>query len=186
MQAHRFLLSDHEGSISHYCPRGAVPIKLYVARVQQMFSINRSFKLASLLSMTILVTASALALENSAVIEEGKLVSFTYTLSVENEVLEDNSDKEPLTYIQGGDQILPALEAELLGLSAGAEKVVNLTAANAYGERSAERIQEVPLEQIPESARVVGTLLQSPSIMPWADRFSWGRRVSKNPCCSRV
>jgi FKBP-type peptidyl-prolyl cis-trans isomerase 2 len=129
-----------------------------------MFSINRSFKLASLLSITILATAPALALENSAVIEEGKLVSFTYKLSADGEVLEDNTDKEPLSYIQGDNQILPALEAELLGLSTGGEKVVNLTAADAYGEHSAERIQEVPLEQIPESARVVGTLLQSPSV----------------------
>jgi FKBP-type peptidyl-prolyl cis-trans isomerase 2 len=129
-----------------------------------MFSINRSFKLASLLSMMILATTSALALENSAVIEEGKLVSFTYRLSAEGEVLEDNTDKEPLSYIQGGNQILPALEAELLGLSTGDEKVVELTAANAYGEHNADRVQEVPLEQIPESSRVVGTLLQSPSI----------------------
>jgi FKBP-type peptidyl-prolyl cis-trans isomerase 2 len=129
-----------------------------------MFSINGSFKWASLLSMTILATTSALALENSAVIEEGKLVSFTYRLSAEGEVLEDNTDKEPLSYIQGGNQILPALEAELLGLSTGGEKVVELTAANAYGEHSADRVQEVPLEQIPESSRVVGTLLQSPSI----------------------
>lgn len=97
-------------------------------------------------------------------IEPGKLVSFTYTLSVDGEVMESNSGQEPLQYIQGGNQILPALEAELLGLAVNDTKVVNLAAANAYGDPDPSRVQEVPLEQIPESARVVGMLLQAEGI----------------------
>ena len=97
-------------------------------------------------------------------IEPGKLVSFTYTLSVDGEVMESNSGQEPLQYVQGGNQILPALEAELLGLAVNDTKVVNLAAANAYGDPDPSRVQEVPLEQIPESARVVGMLLQAEGI----------------------
>lgn len=129
-----------------------------------MFRFNRVFKFVSLLNLIILTTAPSLAQENATVIEEGKLVSFTYVLSVDGDVLESNTGEEPLSYIQGGDQILPALEAALLGLPVGAEKVVNLDAANAYGEPDPGRVQEVPLEQVPESARVVGMLLQSPGI----------------------
>lgn len=127
-----------------------------------MFSINRLSRQVSLLTLMMLVTAVAQA--DPAVIEDGKLVSFTYILSAEDEMLENNSDQEPLAYIQGANQILPALEAELIGLSAGEKRVINLVAADAYGEPSADRILEVPLDQIPESSRVVGTLLQSPSI----------------------
>jgi FKBP-type peptidyl-prolyl cis-trans isomerase 2 len=128
----------------------------------QMYRINSFSKIALLLNLIVLAAVPALAQETAAVVEEGKLISFTYTLSVDGEVMESNNDQEPLTYIQGGNQILPALEAELLGLTAGSEKAVNLDAANAYGQPSADLIQEVPLEQIPESARVVGMLLQSP------------------------
>ena len=129
-----------------------------------MFRFNRIFKFVSLLNLIFLTTAPALAQEKATVIEEGKLVSFTYILSVDGDVLESNTGKEPLSYIQGGDQILPALEAQLLGLPVGGKKVVNLDAANAYGESDPGRVQEVPLEQVPESARVVGMLLQSPGI----------------------
>lgn len=129
-----------------------------------MFRFNRVFKFVSLLSLIVLTNSPSLAQEKATVIEEGKLVSFTYILRVDGDVLESNTGEEPLSYIQGGDQILPALEAALLGLPVGAEKVVNLDAANAYGEPDPGRVQEVPLEQVPESARVVGMLLQSPGI----------------------
>jgi len=129
-----------------------------------MFRINSIFKFASALTLMILAMAPALSQENAIVIEEGKLVSFTYTLSADGEVLESNTGQEPLRYIQGDNQILPALEAALLGLPVGGEKTVDLDAADAYGEPDPANVQSVPLEQIPESARVVGMLLQSPGI----------------------
>ncbi|HJP04317.1 MAG: peptidylprolyl isomerase [Chromatiales bacterium] len=94
-------------------------------------------------------------------IEEGVEVCFTYTLTVEGEVLESNAGQEPLVYVQGDGQLLPALEAQLIGLSAGDTKTVNLDAANAYGEFSEAAFQEVPLDRIPEEARVVDATLQS-------------------------
>ena len=66
-----------------------------------------------------------------------------------------------MTYTQGGGQILPALEAELVGLKAGDEKTVNLSAANGYGEVRDDAFQEIPLDQLPEDARQVGALLQA-------------------------
>jgi FKBP-type peptidyl-prolyl cis-trans isomerase 2 len=56
---------------------------------------------------------------------------------------------------------LTALEAELEGLTAGDKKIVALDAVNGYGEINDEAFQEVPLEQIPEDARVVGAMLQA-------------------------
>jgi len=99
--------------------------------------------------------------EDSAMIEDGKQVSFTYTLSVEGEVVESNAGRDPLVYTQGTEQILIALEGELEGLTTGDQKTVNLDAANGYGEVNAEAFQEVPLEQLPEDARVVGAMLQA-------------------------
>lgn len=97
-------------------------------------------------------------------IEAGKQVSFTYTLSVDGAEVESNKGQEPLTYIQGGGQILPALEAELAELGAGDSKEVALVAADAYGEVEPGAIQEVPLEQIPEDARKVGAMLQAQGV----------------------
>ena len=94
-------------------------------------------------------------------IADGMEVSFTYTLTVEGQVIESNAGQEPLSYIQGDGQVLPALETELLGLQAGDEKSVSLVAADAYGEFSEAALQEVPLDRIPEDARTVNSTLQS-------------------------
>jgi FKBP-type peptidyl-prolyl cis-trans isomerase 2 len=94
-------------------------------------------------------------------IKEGTEVTFTYTLTVDGEVIESNKGQEPLVFIHGDGQVLPALEAELLGLTAGDDKIVNLDAVNAYGEQTDAAMQEVPLERIPEDARVAGSMLQS-------------------------
>ncbi len=128
-----------------------------------MFRLSRylKFKLVSLLALVVLVTPPVMAKEDSAMVEDGKQVSFTYTLTIEDEIIESNTGREPLVYIQGSDQILTALEAELEGMTAGDQKTVDLDAANGYGEVNDEAFQEIPLEQLPEEARVVGAMLQA-------------------------
>lgn len=117
---------------------------------------------AALLALSLGAATTVIAQENTAMIEAGNQVSFDYTLSVAGEVVESSKGREPLTYTQGGGQILPALEAELAGLKVGDEKTVSLTAAEGYGEINPEAFQEVPADRIPEDAREVGALLQSP------------------------
>lgn len=94
-------------------------------------------------------------------IANGNEVSFFYTLSSDGEQIESNKGGEPLTYTQGAGQILPKLEAELEGLKSGDTKEVSLAAADAYGEIDPAAFQEVPIEQIPEQARVVGAQLEA-------------------------
>jgi len=114
----------------------------------------------------VLLAGSVLAQEEEKnVVQAGKQVSFTYTLSMDDgTVIESSNDQEPLTFTQGGGQILPALESELEGLSVGDEKSVHLAAEDAYGNVSDEAFQEVPIDQIPEDAREVGALLQAPGV----------------------
>jgi FKBP-type peptidyl-prolyl cis-trans isomerase 2 len=96
-------------------------------------------------------------------IEAGKTVSIDYTLSlVGAEVLESNLEDQPLIYTQGNGEILNALETELLGLVAGDEKLVTLAPEDAYGTIDPTAFQEVPIEQVPEEARKVDTLLNAP------------------------
>jgi FKBP-type peptidyl-prolyl cis-trans isomerase 2 len=126
-----------------------------------MFRSVRQLTFVLLTTLAVFTTTSATAEEESAMIEENMQVSFTYALSVEGEVIEDNAGQEPFIYIQGDGQILPALEAELAGLQAGDKKTVSLEAENAYGIVNEEAFQEVPAAQIPDDAKVVGAMLQS-------------------------
>lgn len=101
--------------------------------------------------------------EGSDVIEDGKTVGFEYSLSLEDgTVVESNLDMDqPIEYVQGGGQLMPALEAALAGMKADDTRAVTLAAADAYGEVDPEAFQEIPKETIPEDLQVVGTQLQA-------------------------
>lgn len=114
-----------------------------------------------LTSLFLFAFSAAHAADEKIVIADGAEVAFFYKLTVDGEVLEDNSDMEPLVYLQGGEQILPALEAGLAGMAAGETKTIKLAAVDAYGERDAGALQEIPIDQVPEEARVVGMALQA-------------------------
>ncbi len=94
-------------------------------------------------------------------IEDGRQVSMTYTLTIEGEVVQSNTADDPLVYVQGRGQILPALENELLGMTAGDQKTVHLDAVDGYGEADQAAFREVPLDRIPERARQVGAMLRA-------------------------
>jgi FKBP-type peptidyl-prolyl cis-trans isomerase 2 len=95
-------------------------------------------------------------------IESGKTVALQYTLKLEDgSVVQSNKESEPLKYVQGESQILPALERELEGMEVNDEKVVNLSAEDAYGDVNPDAFKEVPTEQIPEGARRVGAQLSA-------------------------
>lgn len=77
------------------------------------------------------------------------VASFHYTLrNSSGEDLETSRDGEATAYLHGADNILPALEAALEGLEAGAHTEVTLTAEQAYGERREDRVQKVPVKHL--------------------------------------
>ena len=107
-----------------------------------------------------LFSLSGTAQQEASVIGEGTTVGFEYTLSLsDGTVVESNVGGDAFSYTQGGGQILPALEAALNGLAVDDTKQVTLEPVDAYGDVNPEAFQEIPIAQIPEDARVVGTIL---------------------------
>jgi len=87
------------------------------------------------------------------VIENGQSVSIEYTLKLDDGTAVDtNVGEEPLTYTQGGSEILPALEEALADQAVGDTKEVKLTAEQGYGPIDTEAYQEVELDMVPEDA----------------------------------
>jgi len=116
---------------------------------------------ASLLAvLAMFISSSSLHAEEANVITEGSKVSLEYTLNIEGgQTVDTNTGEDPLVYTQGNNEIIPALEEELSGLTPGDEKQVTLEPEQAYGSVDPEAFREVPLEQIPEDARNEGQLL---------------------------
>jgi FKBP-type peptidyl-prolyl cis-trans isomerase 2 len=98
------------------------------------------------------------------VIEDGKAVEFEYSLSLDDGTLIEGNvgADEPVRYVQGGGQILPALEAALIGLARDERKTVRLEPEDAYGVVNPQAYQEIPRDRIPQELLEVGTPLQAP------------------------
>jgi len=96
----------------------------------------------------------------SPAIERGSTVRLEYTLTDDTgKVLDSNKGREPLTYPQGEEQILPALERALTGMRAGEGKQVILKPEDGYGPVDPAAQTEVPKEMLPSDALTVGTQL---------------------------
>ena len=77
-----------------------------------------------------------------------KVVSFHYTVSDSDseEVIDSSEGGQPMTYLHGAQNIVPGLEKALEGKSVGDELEVTVAPDEAYGERSEDRVQQVPIE----------------------------------------
>ena len=70
--------------------------------------------------------------------------------SPEGEVLDSSEGKAPLAYLHGHGNIIPGLEKQLEGKASGDKLVVEVPAAEAYGERNPDLVVEAARSQFPE------------------------------------
>ncbi len=95
----------------------------------------------------------------SETVSKGKVVALEYTLKLEdNQVVDTNVGKDPLTYTQGVDQIIPGVESAVEGMTVGEAKHVVVTPSKGYGDRNLNAFQEIPKEKVPKDVQV-GTRL---------------------------
>lgn len=93
--------------------------------------------------------------------KDGDTVRITYTGTLTNGTVFDSSDgREPLEFIIGSGQIIPGLDKAMPGMAIGEAKRVEIGVMQAYGPRHADRVLEVPLEELPaDIPREVGITL---------------------------
>ena len=95
-------------------------------------------------------------------VTQGKTVSIEYTLKLDNDqVIDTNKGKDPLTFESGANQIVPGLEKAIQGMEINESKTVSVIPEEGYGEILQEAIVEVPREQLPEELALAGTQVQS-------------------------
>ena len=79
------------------------------------------------------------------IISENAVVLFHYTLTdEEGNELDSSTGKDPLAYIHGHKNIIPGLEKAMEGKKEGDVMIETIEAAEAYGERQEQMIQQVP------------------------------------------
>lgn len=98
----------------------------------------------------------------AALVAPGRSVTLEYTVKLDDGTVVDSSDEGgPLTYVQGDGEMLPALEAALSGMAVSERKSIRLEPEDAYGRVDPDAFREVPIDDIPESARRVGATLRA-------------------------
>jgi FKBP-type peptidyl-prolyl cis-trans isomerase SlyD len=90
-----------------------------------------------------------------------RVIAFNYTLkNSQGEVLDASEPNQPLPFLEGKQQIIPALESVVSLLNEGDKRKVSLKAAEAYGEFREDMIMEIPKEELAHLKIEVGSHLQ--------------------------
>lgn len=93
--------------------------------------------------------------EGGSQVGPGMLVGLAYALyDGDGELIEESAPDEPLTYVHGYGQLLPALESALEGLAAGRERTIELDEHDAFGPHNPEAVFEVERGEFPDPDRV--------------------------------
>lgn len=79
-----------------------------------------------------------------------RVVTFHYTLrDPSGRVLDTSAGGAPITFLEGGGQIIEGLDEQLRTATAGEKPRVVVPAAKAYGEREAAQVQRVKRAVLP-------------------------------------
>jgi FKBP-type peptidyl-prolyl cis-trans isomerase SlyD len=84
-------------------------------------------------------------------IARDSVVTFEYVLrDGEGRVLDESPAGHPMTYLQGHGQIVPGLEAAMLGRKAGDALQATVQPADGYGERDPSKRLRIPRAELPQ------------------------------------
>ena len=90
-------------------------------------------------------------------VNDNKIVQFHYTLTdTEGKQIESSREAEPLAYLHGHDNMMPAIEKALEGKAVGETVELTLPPEETYGERREGVEQRVPakhLQGLPKGSR---------------------------------
>jgi FKBP-type peptidyl-prolyl cis-trans isomerase SlyD len=90
-----------------------------------------------------------------------RVIAFNYTLkNNQGDVLDKSETNQPLPFLEGRQQIIPALEAIVVTMSEGDKKNIAIKAADAYGDFRKDMIMDVPKEELAHLQISVGSHLQ--------------------------
>lgn len=78
-----------------------------------------------------------------------RVIAFNYVLkNTKGDLIDASEPNQPLPFLTGRGQIIPGLEEVVATMSEGDKKIVNVPAAQAYGEVRADMVMDVPKTEL--------------------------------------
>ena len=109
-------------------------------------------------------------------IQTNKVVSLSYTLTVDGDVIETVTAEKPMQFIYGTGYLLPKFEENIKEKSVGDLFDFVLAAADAYGEINEDAIIELPKHIFEVNGKIEEGLLKVGNVLPMTD--SEGNRLN--------
>ncbi len=109
-------------------------------------------------------------------IAKNQVVSITYELTVDGQVMETVTNENPLTFIFGSGNLLPRFESHLDGLVVDDNFEFKLISEEAYGPYIEEAVVEVPMKAFKVDGKVDDDLLLPGNTIPMMDTS--GKRMN--------
>ncbi len=102
-------------------------------------------------------------------VETNKVISLSYELKVDGEVIETVNADKPMQFIFGSGYLLPKFEANIVDKNVGDDFEFTLVAIDAYGENNADAIVELPKHIFEVEGKIEENLLTVGNVLPMSD-----------------
>lgn len=109
------------------------------------------------------------------IIEKHKVVSVSYKLTVDNQVVDQSQEGSPLAFLFGVGQMIPGFEKNLAGLKQGDEYNFDVQPGEGYGELDEKAIVELNKEIFVTNGELIKELVVD-AVLPLQDQH--GNRMN--------
>jgi FKBP-type peptidyl-prolyl cis-trans isomerase SlyD len=93
-------------------------------------------------------------------IKINQMVEMFYELKIENEIIDSNLEKEPISFSYGSGQIISGLESRIIDMNEGETRIIKVPANEAYGEYDETLTQITPIEDFEGIELEIGMTLE--------------------------
>lgn len=83
-------------------------------------------------------------------IKDGVVVNLAFTLTVDGEIVDQADANDPFFFLQGYDNVIPGLEAQLEGMKTGESKTFIVLPEDGYGAIDPDGILHLPRTEFPD------------------------------------
>jgi len=98
------------------------------------------------------------------------VTSVTYTLVVDDEVVDMAEKEKPLSFIQGIGMMVAGFETNLEGLTAGTSYEFKLNPDEAYGQYDKEAVVDLPISKFKVDGKINDDMLNVGQVVPMQDQ----------------
>ncbi|RXK14595.1 peptidylprolyl isomerase [Halarcobacter mediterraneus] len=94
-------------------------------------------------------------------INKNQVVSMSYEVTLNDEIIDSNINKEPIKFIYGSGEILKGLEIGIKDMEAGETKTIKVLSKDAYGEYDSKLSETLPISDFDDIDLEIGMVLEA-------------------------